>query len=75
MRTDSWKYGNRDSRSDGRDNIATNETIKQMLDMDTQSIIVLGNGFDVALGIATRYSQFYENSKELRSLDENGNKL
>jgi len=46
-----------------------------MLDMDTQSIIVLGNGFDVALGIATRYSQFYENSKDLRFLADNGNEL
>ena len=43
--------------------------------MDTQSMIILGNGFDVALGIATRYSQFYENSQELRSFADNGNEL
>ena len=43
--------------------------------MDTNSIIILGNGFDVALGIETRYSQFYEKSKELREFARNGNTL
>ena len=43
--------------------------------MDTNSIIILGNGFDVALGIETRYSQFYEKSKELREFAQNGNTL
>lgn len=43
--------------------------------MDTKSLIVLGNGFDVALGIATRYSQFYEKSLDLRDYANNGNSL
>lgn len=43
--------------------------------MDTKSMIVLGNGFDVALGIATRYSQFYEKSQDLRDYANNGNSL
>lgn len=38
-------------------------------------MIVLGNGFDVALGIATRYSQFYEKSQDLRDYANNGNSL
>lgn len=43
--------------------------------MDTKSMIVLGNGFDVALGIATRYSQFYEKSQDLRDYAIKGNSL
>lgn len=43
--------------------------------MDSCSIVILGNGFDVALGIPTRYSQFYENSQELREYANNGNAL
>lgn len=43
--------------------------------MDTKSMIVLGNGFDVALGIKTRYSQFYEKSQDLRYYANNGNSL
>ena len=38
-------------------------------------MVILGNGFDVALGIPTRYSQFYENSKELRDYAAKGNTL
>ena len=43
--------------------------------MATNSIVFLGNGFDVALGIPTRYSQFYKNSKELRVYANKGNNL
>lgn len=43
--------------------------------MDTKSMIVLGNGFDVALGIETRYSQFYEKSQDLRDYANKGNSL
>lgn len=43
--------------------------------METYSLIILGNGFDVALGIPTRYSQFYERSQELRDLAVRGNRL
>jgi len=43
--------------------------------MDTKSMIILGNGFDVALGIETRYSQFYEKSRELREFARKGNSL
>lgn len=43
--------------------------------MDTQSMIILGNGFDVALGIETKYSQFYEKSQDLRTFADNGNNL
>lgn len=43
--------------------------------MDTHSMIILGNGFDVALGIPTRYSQFYENSADLRKYADRGNAL
>ena len=43
--------------------------------MDTNSIVILGNGFDVALGIPTSYSLFYKNSKELRDFAEKGNEL
>lgn len=38
-------------------------------------MIVLGNGFDVALGIDTKYSQFYGKSQELRDYAKNGNSL
>lgn len=38
-------------------------------------MVILGNGFDVALGIPTRYSNFYQNSAELRALADNGNAL
>ncbi len=38
-------------------------------------MIILGNGFDLALGIETRYSQFYAKSQELRDLANNGNSL
>ncbi len=43
--------------------------------METYSLIILGNGFDVALGIPTRYSQFYERSRELREIAAHGNRL
>ena len=43
--------------------------------MDTHSMIILGNGFDVALGIETRYSQFYERSQDLRDFANSGNSL
>lgn len=43
--------------------------------MDTKSIIILGNGFDVALGIPTKYSQFYVQSKSLRDYAAEGNGL
>ena len=43
--------------------------------MDSRSIVILGNGFDVALGIPTRYSEFYHNSQELYRLADNGNAL
>lgn len=43
--------------------------------MGTYSLIILGNGFDVALGIPTRYSQFYANSQELREMAAHGNHL
>lgn len=42
--------------------------------MDAHSMVILGNGFDVALGIPTRYSQFY-NSNELRVCAKKGNTL
>ena len=42
---------------------------------DTRSIIILGNGFDVALGYPTKYSQFYENSDLLRDYANKGNTL
>ncbi len=38
-------------------------------------MVVLGNGFDVALGIPTRYSQFYKDSKDLRDFATKGNAL
>lgn len=38
-------------------------------------MVILGNGFDVALGFPTRYSQFYSNSKELRDYAAKGNTL
>ena len=43
--------------------------------MDTQSMIILGNGFDVALGIETKYSQFYKKSQDLRTFTKSGNNL
>ena len=43
--------------------------------MDSHSIVIVGNGFDVALGIETRYSQFYEKSQDLRDYANNGNSL
>lgn len=43
--------------------------------MDTKSMIVLGNGFDVALGIETQYSQFYKKSQDLRDYANKGNSL
>lgn len=43
--------------------------------MDSHSLVILGNGFDVALGIETRYSQFYEKSQDLRDNANNGNSL
>lgn len=43
--------------------------------MDTRSMIILGNGFDVALGIETRYSQFYKKSQALRNYANKGNRL
>lgn len=41
--------------------------------MDTQSMILLGNVFDVVLGIETRCSQFYEKSQDLRTFADSGN--
>jgi len=43
--------------------------------MSARSIIVLGNGFDVALDYKTKYSDFYANSQELRKLSNSGNAL
>lgn len=43
--------------------------------MQTQSIIILGNGFDVALGLETKYCQFYQKSLKLRNFANNGNNL
>lgn len=43
--------------------------------MDSLSIVILGNGFDVAQGIPTRYSQFYQKCKGLHSLADKGNAL
>lgn len=43
--------------------------------MDTKSIVILGNGFDVALGIPTSYSLFYKNSQELKDYAKKGNDL
>jgi len=43
--------------------------------MESKALIILGNGFDVALGIPTRYSQFYEKSQTLRMYALSGNKL
>lgn len=49
--------------------------MKETEKKDTRSIIILGNGFDVALGYPTKYSQFYENSKALRDYANKGNAL
>lgn len=38
-------------------------------------MIILGNGFDVALGIETKYSQFYKKSQGLRDYANKGNSL
>lgn len=43
--------------------------------METKSIVILGNGFDVALGIPTRYKQFYDRSEDLRKYAQKGNSL
>ncbi len=43
--------------------------------MRQDAIIILGNGFDVAHGFKTKYSDFYKNSKELKILANNGNLL
>ena len=43
--------------------------------MPASSIVILGNGFDVALDFKTRYSDFYNNSEELRALAASGNVL
>lgn len=40
--------------------------------MDTQSMILLGNGLDVTLGIEARCSQFYEKSQDLRTYGDSG---
>lgn len=39
------------------------------------AIIFVGNGFDVAHGLKTKYSDFYEKCSELKVLAENGNLL
>ncbi len=39
------------------------------------AMIFIGNGFDVAHGFKTKYSDFYENCPELKSLAKNGNLL
>lgn len=39
------------------------------------ALILIGNGFDVAHGFKTRYSDFYNNCEELKSLANNGNLL
>lgn len=49
--------------------------MKETEKKDTRSIIILGNGFDVALRYPTKYSQFYENSKALRDYANKGNAL
>lgn len=43
--------------------------------MSNNTLIILGNGFDVALDYPTKYSDFYQKSKELRALANNGNSL
>lgn len=40
-----------------------------------KAMIFIGNGFDVAHGYKTKYSEFYANSKELKELAGNGNIL
>lgn len=41
----------------------------------TSALVLLGNGFDVAHGFKTKYSDFYKNCEELKSLANNGNLL
>ena len=40
-----------------------------------KALILLGNGFDIAHGYQTSYSDFYKNSRKLQALAENGNTL
>ena len=42
---------------------------------EIKSMIFIGNGFDVAHGYKTKYSDFYANSIELKNLASNGNIL
>ncbi len=42
---------------------------------DTKALVILGNGFDVAWGIPTRYLQFYAHSSELKKYAAEGNQL
>lgn len=41
----------------------------------SKAMIFIGNGFDVAHGYKTKYSEFYANSFELKELASNGNIL
>lgn len=41
----------------------------------TSALVLIGNGFDVAHGFKTKYSDFYKNCEELKSLANNGNLL
>lgn len=43
--------------------------------MEKNAMIFIGNGFDVAHGYKTKYSDFYANSDELKKLAGNGNVL
>lgn len=40
-----------------------------------KAMVFIGNGFDVAHGYKTSYKDFYENSKELKRLSQQGNQL
>lgn len=40
-----------------------------------KALIIIGNGFDVAHGLKTKYSDFYSKSNELEELSRNGNLL
>ena len=46
-----------------------------MNDKLIKSLIFIGNGFDVAHGYKTRYSDFYDNCDELKKCASNGNTL
>lgn len=50
-------------------------TMEQKNGKEIKSMIFIGNGFDVAHGYKTKYSDFYANSIELKNLACNGNTL